>query len=126
MKDDNFIFPFMCVAKSYKSEKDAWGRFDRKLKNLLGWIRGYKYWRVLPISESLKDFEFNTEIFKIYSRIIASKKRIKGLQEVRIGQPYKSNGGYEEEYSRQFLSWADKHLAKIKPIASIGLKKENN
>lgn len=81
-------YPLSVAGFESDNEEDAWNTFEKNLKGVMEWVRGHKYWRGFPILNSLVDFNINEKKCRVYSRIIATKKPVRGLVRVKMGRPY--------------------------------------
>ena len=80
------------------NEKDAWKTFDIDLGIKLKWIKGYKYWRVVPTLNKQMDFESNKSLYRVRAGIIVSEIKIKGLIEMSAEKPYPKPDKKIDEY----------------------------
>ena len=87
-ENEHKVFPFICTGESFESEQEAWERFDENLADMFYWVRGCKYWRVIPTFEKIQDFDSLEVIYRVYSRIISTKDVIKGWKQINLGYPY--------------------------------------
>lgn len=90
MGDTKKAFPFLCSGFSYDSTKEAWEDFYENLQEMVGWIKGYKYWRMIPELETDICFDTQTKIHRVFARVIATKDKTEGEEEITIKPPYKT------------------------------------
>lgn len=81
------------VSDTCTNEKNAWEYFDEELKYWLYWLKGYKYWRVLPKLRVSTfpwiEVSYRSKCnYQVTARIIISEEKIKGYTEVSLVKPY--------------------------------------
>jgi hypothetical protein len=94
------------------SEKNAWEYFDEELKYWLYWLKGYKYWRVLPKPQKNAWWQEadHEHKYRVTARIIISEEKIKGYMEVSLAKPYPTELPKHpfEDGSNKFYSFGGK------------------